>query len=77
MALCMSCNDCGRCKNIYKQIIKCPKCNTTNRKDKKICKKCGAVLQPDRVWDNSGQSSKCEPGTAPPLAEAKAAGTNG
>lgn len=48
MALCYSCSDCGRCKHIYNKIIKCPKCGSANLKDKKICKKCGAVLEPNK-----------------------------
>lgn len=44
MGACLSCSECGRCKYIYKQIIKCPKCGRANRKDEKICRKCGALL---------------------------------
>lgn len=58
MPLCYSCSDCGRCKYIYTQIIKCPKCGASNLRDKKICKKCGAVLEPNKAVNN--QSSAAE-----------------
>ncbi|WP_434510323.1 zinc-ribbon domain-containing protein [Desulfitobacterium sp. AusDCA] len=40
------------------QIIKCPKCGASNLRDKKICKKCGAVLEPNKAVNN--QSSAAE-----------------
>lgn len=48
MGTCLSCNECGICKSINKKIIKCPKCRRANLKDKKICKRCGAVLEPNK-----------------------------
>ncbi|WP_425805689.1 zinc-ribbon domain-containing protein [Desulfitobacterium sp. Sab5] len=57
MPLCYSCSDCGRCKNLYNQIIKCPKCGSSNLRDKKICKKCGAVLELNKVVNNQNMTA--------------------
>lgn len=57
MPLCYSCSDCGRCKNLYNKIIKCPKCGFSNLRDKKVCKKCGAVLELDRTVNSKNMAT--------------------
>jgi len=50
MGACLSCCECGRCKYIYKKIIKCSQCGRANLKNERVCKKCGAVLEPNKVF---------------------------
>ncbi|QDR82725.1 hypothetical protein SPTER_41550 [Sporomusa termitida] len=49
MGTCLSCSECGRCKNINSKIIKCPNCGRANLKDEKICKRCAVALEPNKV----------------------------